>query len=382
MLSPSILITDYMEIAGIGAAYFNSGIVLLSTLLFSQFCKARLTGVLVAGILTITGFSFFGKNLLNSIPLVIGVILYTKAQNLQIANLMHVACFSTGISPAVSLIMFGLGWPQSISIPLGILVGIIVGFTITPLSTSMLNFHQGYNLYNIGFTLGIIGLGIAGLIRMFDNQILALRLVYEGDDTVIVYSLVVFLIVVFIYGYYLNNGLKGYDNILKSPGRLVSDFVLENHRGLILINMALLGLICVAFIKISNGIINGPIIGGIFTVMGFGAFGKHPKNVVPILIGVYIASFFNMYDPSSTEAVLISLFGTTIAPVAGQFGFFAGIIAGFLHKSIATNVGVIHGGMNLYNNGLAGGFVAGLLVPLFQIIQERKEKYEQRTRES
>ena len=105
--------------------------------------------------------------------------------------------------------------------------------------------------------------------------------------------------------------------------------------------------------------------------MGFSVFGKHPKNVLPIMLGVLIASIFNKYDPSGTPAILTALFSTTIAPIAGEFGIVAGLFAGFLHKAVATNVGFIHGGINLYNNGLAGGFVAAVLVPLFRNLIER-----------
>lgn len=79
----------------------------------------------------------------------------------------------------------------------------------------------------------------------------------------------------------------------------------------------------------------------------------------------------NKYEPSSTSSVLIALFSTTIAPIAGEYGVLAGIFAGFIHKAVATNVGFIHGGINLYNNGLAGGLVAGTLIPIFRNLKER-----------
>ncbi|MBE0601541.1 MAG: DUF1576 domain-containing protein, partial [Firmicutes bacterium] len=74
--------------------------------------------------------------------------------------------------------------------------------------------------------------------------------------------------------------------------------------------------------------------------------------------------------------IIAALFGTTLAPIAGRYGVFAGIIAGFLHMSLVTNVGFLHAGMNLYNNGFSGGFVAALLYPLLdtaaQLRQARK----------
>lgn len=40
------------------------------------------------------------------------------------------------------------------------------------------------------------------------------------------------------------------------------------------------------------------------------------------------------------------------------------MIAGALHIAIVMNIGVVHGGINLYNNGFSGGLVAGFLVPI------------------
>ena len=38
--------------------------------------------------------------------------------------------------------------------------------------------------------------------------------------------------------------------------------------------------------------------------------------------------------------------------------------------SLVTNVGFLHAGMNLYNNGFSGGFVAALLVPLMDTLDQ------------
>ena len=46
--------------------------------------------------------------------------------------------------------------------------------------------------------------------------------------------------------------------------------------------------------------------------------------------------------------------------------------------TVVMNVGYLHGGMNLYNNGFSGGFVAGILIPIFDVISanisRRKER--------
>lgn len=65
---------------------------------------------------------------------------------------------------------------------------------------------------------------------------------------------------------------------------------------------------------------------------------------------------------------------TTLAPIAGEFGVFAGLVAGFLHSSVALNVGIVYSGMNLYNNGFAGGLVAAFMVPVILSFRSRMSR--------
>ena len=136
--------------------------------------------------------------------------------------------------------------------------------------------------------------------------------------------------------------------------------------GATLINMALLGFLATTYILLMGGEINGPVLGGIFTVIGFGAFGKNVKNVLPILIGVMLMGRLNYQDNQSTIVLISALFGTTLAPLAGRYGNIAGIIAGAMHLTLVMNIGYLHGGVNLYNNGFAGGLVASILVPILE----------------
>ncbi|HSH37039.1 DUF1576 domain-containing protein, partial [Schnuerera sp.] len=161
-----------------------------------------------------------------------------------------------------------------------------------------------------------------------------------------------------------------YKNIFKYTGRASTDFVELIGNGVTYINMGIMGLICIIYVLVSKGTFNGPVIAGILTVVGFAAYGKHPKNVIPILIGIILASSISIWDMSSTLVIIAGLFGTTLAPVAGKFGWIAGIITGSLHLSMVMNIGVIHGGINLYNNGFAGGIVAGIVVPVIKVFKE------------
>ena len=102
---------------------------------------------------------------------------------------MHIVCFVTGLSPIASLFMFSLGFKLITGIVLGIIVGILVGLIIIPLSSSMLKFHDGYSLYNVGFSLGIIAIVLVGILRMFDKEIPSVSLIYYGND---IYTIIFF----------------------------------------------------------------------------------------------------------------------------------------------------------------------------------------------
>ena len=120
------------------------------------------------------------------------------------------------------------------------------------------------------------------------------------------------------------------------------------------------------FVLAVGGNLNGPTIGGIFTIVGFSATGKHLRNIFPIMAGVCIASTVRAWDITNPSALLALLFSTTLAPIAGEFGILCGVLAGFLHASVALNVGIVY--------GFAGGIVAMFLVPVIQSIRDRRAR--------
>jgi len=242
----------------------------------------------------------------------------------------------------------------------------------------MLKFHSDYNLYNTGFTGGIIGSFVTAVLRAFDIVIENEKILNETYDVFFkIYFLCFFiflLLLSFLFSIFDLKKLKiSLKKILESPGRLISDFILIGGLRVTIFNMGVMGCISLIFLTLIGGKINGPIIGAILTVVGFSAFGKHPKNTVQILIGVYLASTIKIYGSNIFIIALCGLFSTTLAPIAGKYGFFAGIIAGFFHLSVVMNVGILHGGVNLYNNGFAGGFVAACLIPVIYALSKEKE---------
>lgn len=360
-LSSGILVTDYIEIGGMGPTLVNAGIVALIGYLILLLNKVSFRGMAIAVIFTMMGFAFMGKNIWSILPIIVGVFIYSKATGREFVTNIYPALFGTALAPLVTEAAFGFGW----GILGGIIIGILAGIVISPLASHVLSFHEGYNLYNVGFTAGFVGLVFINVIRGygFDTESLLIW-ASEYDAYLRTFAIIIFSSMIVIGIIIGKNKIRDYYEILKHSGTLITDFVNIAGFGNTLINMGLVGLIGVIYIQLVGGNFNGPTISGLFTMAGFAAFGKHPFNIIPIMAGVWLGSFFSIYQANAPGTLLAALFGTTLAPIAGQFGPIIGILAGMVHLYIASTIGITHGGLNLYNNGFAAGFVAAFFVAI------------------
>ncbi len=374
--SPSVLISDYLRIGGFSATMFNVSTILLINIIMLNRLKMKMTGPMFAGILTIAGFSFFGKNIFNTIPIYLGIYLYARLQKLDFKSFMIVVLFSTGISPIVSFLIFGGPWGLIIGIPLGIIVGIITGFILPALSAHTTRFHKGYNLYNIGFAMGIISMFYSAILTAFRIDFMVGGPTSEAYHNELL-MLTIILSLTFIVAAFIidRNVLDKYKDLTKSTGRLVSDFIRDYGRAPTMLNVGIMGLISLFALALLNIQINGPVMGGILTVMGFGAFGKHPRNAIPVMTGAFIATLITpAYSLDEVGMAIAILFVTALSPIAGRYGFFIGIIAGFLHIIITPLAYLFQGGFDLYNNGFAAGFVAAMMIPFIEALSKDKMK--------
>ena len=124
-----------------------------------------------------------------------------------------------------------------------------------------------------------------------------------------------------------------------------------------------MGITCCAYICRIGGAVSGPVVGAILAAFGFAAFGAHVKNYLPVLLGVYLSTLVNQYQPTTPSMQLAAIFVVGLAPIAGKFGVIPGMIAGLLHSAIVTCTTEMYGGLNLYNNGFSAGWVAIVMVP-------------------
>lgn len=377
LLSTGQLFTDYIAVSGMGAAFFNVGCMMLLALVELYVYRVHVNGTVLAAFGMVAGFSFFGKNLFNSLPIMLGVWLYTKLTKQAFKNYILVSLFGTALGPAVSFVAFGASLPWWVSIPLSWLIGCVIGFCLPPLASHFLGFHQGYSLYNMGFVAGILGMMLTALFRLFLTAVPVETNLYEGPQhgvlVAFLYGVSIFLLLT--GGYLLRRQPNKLSIIYQSSGRLPTDFEAIANSASVAINVGLMGIMLTSYAVFWVPELNGPIVGSVISAMSFGAFGKHLKNTAPVLVGITIAKWLGLVDATETGFVVASLFGTTLAPISGYYGAVAGMIAGFVHVALVGRITYLHEGLNLYNNGFSGGFVAATLVPIFDAFLESAAPY-------
>ena len=373
---PDFLITDYFVVGGVGAALINAGVLTLMSIGIIYCMGMDMDGHTITSSFLMFGFSLFGKNILNIWAILAGVYLYASYHRASMRRYIYICLYGTSLSPIITQMMQMGSGPLPLRLMLTLGVGLVIGFVLPPLSTHVHYAHMGYSLYNVGFAAGIIATVIVSIKKSFGMEVES-RLIWSTG-----YSQMFALLLLLLFGCMIICGVavggkgifESYKRILQTYGISGADYLKDEGGATTVFNMGINGLFATCFILAVGGVLNGPTICGIFTVAGFASTGKHLRNIAPIMAGVYLASFTKKWSISDPSPLLALLFSTTLAPVAGEFGVLAGLAAGFLHSSVALNVGILYGGMNLYNNGFAGGIVAIFMVSVLQSVRDRRAR--------
>lgn len=361
-----LLITDYIHIAGPAAAFVNAGLVTIISILIIKLAKDPFNGFTIVEMGLMAGFSLFGKNVFNIWPIILGTWLYARYQKEPFSKYASVALLATALAPLVSYMALG---SVHASLPLGVFTGILVGFLLPSLSAYTYKIQNGMNLYNMGFACGLFAMMVVPILTAFGDKpdsvlYWSTGLNFELSLACGALCVVFILIGTFGCGDPTWAVWAGYRRLLSTTGRAPNDYLRMFGAGPVMVNIGINGLIGIAYVLLVGGDLNGPTLGGIFTIMGFSAFGKHARNITPIMLGVVIGGVFMHFDINQSSVQLALLFGTTLAPISGYFGWPFGIVAGFLHSSVVLHAGTPVEGINLYNNGFSGGLLAIVLYPI------------------
>ena len=374
LLSPDILVVDYIAVGGLGAALVNVGLVGLLSISVFLAAKREPNGLTMGTLGLTTGFAFFGKNPFNMLPIIFGAYLYSVNCKKPFKEAVFPALLGTCLAPTVSTLATLYLLPVAPAIIIGVLIGVGIGFLMPPLAAAMVKTHEGTNLYNVGFTAGLIGLCLYALFLLLGLDFPLLAIWSSGNNLELGLCLAILSLYLIICGVLGSRQRLSLRKIVFIDAN-DNDFFLA-HFEQAYINMGILGLTCLLIMIVVGGEFSGPVLGSIVSVVGFGAYGKSLPSSLPIIAGCLIASLASMATlgtPFNSRGFLVAtFFSTCLSPLAKRFGVRWGLLAGFLHLTLAANVATFHGGMNLYNNGFAGGLTAMMLLPIMKFLKSNE----------
>lgn len=138
--------SDYVRMFGAAPVLINTGVNGLIGMIFILSVGGDLNGPTIGGILTIMGFSSFGKHAGNIIPVMAGVFLGGLIMHWSLSDsAVQLAClFCTTLAPISGY----FGWPYGVLA--GFLHSSVVLYTGSPVA--------GMNLYNNGFSGGLVAI--------------------------------------------------------------------------------------------------------------------------------------------------------------------------------------------------------------------------------
>ena len=361
------------ELGSISGAMLNGFLVgaVCCALMFLPGAKVN-GGTVLAYFLTL-GFFSFGINALNMLPLMLGVAVYSFIRRQPLGSNLNHFMFATAVSPLISQLLFY--YPVANETPaltltgvaLALAVGIVFGCAMPAVCAHAQSFHKGYNLYNAGPAAGFLCFLIyAVLYRTLGVEAPAIVAVLGDGDRAFVnaFCIAVFALTL-VCGIAINGGVRGYGQLLLETGYR-TDFTAKYPVGIDLMNMGIYGLFIVLYYNVIGARATGPTMGVVFCMVSCCCSGATPLNVLPIMIGYGIASLFGSAAINAQAIVVGLCFASGLAPISGEYGVVAGIVAGALHYCLVTSVPAIHGGFNLYNGGFTAGIVCFVLVPVLE----------------
>jgi hypothetical protein len=226
IVSPDTLISDYMGVGNIGSAFVNAGLLNLIVLFFFYRLKLPIYGVSIACLFTVTGVGLFGKNLFNVWLIVIGVFLYAKYQQEPFSKYAYKAFYGTALAPMATEILFSTNSPLWLKIFLAVFISLLVGFILSPVADNVFRIHQGFSLYNIGFTAGMIGVILVALLASYGIIPIPQMIWTQNNPNIFIGYLILMFISMILVAFFLDKkSWQGFKQILTYSGKVPTDFV-------------------------------------------------------------------------------------------------------------------------------------------------------------
>ena len=340
--APDILVTDYVYVGGLGSAILNSALTSLLSLGMLKLFKHDPKSATISNLWLITGFAFFGKNPLNVLPIFFGGWLFAKFMR-QKFNVNILTCLvAASLSPAVTQKIFVGADNDILNIGFAVCMGILIGFIFDPLAKNILKVHDGFNLYNGGFTAGLLAIIITSVFSSYN-------IAYEMNDQwssghnlpISIFLIILSLLLIFI-GLYVHRDIRGAFKIAFSLQKHHNDYY-PHYGPVCYVNMGLLGIFCTVIANVLGIEITGLALGAILSVMGFGANGKQIYSASALMAGVALATLISPLSLHNPGVVVAFFFVPCLSPIPAKFGWHWGVIAGLIHVHLALSLAVPSG---------------------------------------
>ena len=270
-------------------------------------------------------------------------------------------------------------------------MGLIIGFFLPAGLAHAPNIHKGFDHYSaavpIGFTAFFLRTVLYNVVLGWKIGDLGSLSTLAAPETASWTIINIFCGVVFglciVFALLMGCKPKDYWQFLKDPGHGVS-FTTKYGNAPFLMNVGIFGLFILLYFNLTGGPATGMTLGIIFCMLATCNSGSHPGNVWPIMAGYVLTSTLfgwlfqgegNFALTVGNQSIMIGLcYANGMSPIAGKYGFGAGILAGALHYLLVTAVPDLHGGFCLYNGGFTAALVCLLFVPQLEKFCKTKEE--------
>ena len=381
---------------GFAGTFLNVAVVCAACAAIYSLPGSKPDGLSVLAFFLTAGFCFWGTTALNIWFTFAAVLVYCLVKKQKPAAQGNLFLFSTGLAPLITELLFR--WPGEewhgftvLGCAMAFAVSLVIAFLLAPGLEHSPKLHTGYDIYSAAVPMGFIAFLLrAVLYKVLGGTLMDSVGVGLGDSFWTISN--VFCFVVFglalVLGLLLGGSFKRYWSLLRDSGYGV-DFSAKYGVGTALMNLGIYGLFIVLYYNLIGANWNAATLGCVFCMVCCCFKGSHPGNVWPIMVGYVAASFaakglcallgteFTL--AINAQAIVIGLcFANGLAPIAGRYGWLAGILAAMGHFALVTCVPLMHGAFLLYNGGFTAAIVCFLFVPVLEkFARTREEKIAQ-----
>lgn len=338
------------------------------------------------------GFAFWGITVLNIWFCFAGTLIICAIRRVDPRPQGNLLLFSTGLAPLITDLL--LRYPGS-DVRGATVFGAVLALAVCCFIALILpaglahspKMHKGYDLYSAAVPVGLAAFFLRAVLYKVLGGTLADGIgvgAGEGNWTVTnVFCIVVFVLAIML-GLILGGSFKRYWALMQDSG-FGADYGAKYGAGTAIMNFGIYGLFIVLYYNLIGANWNAATIGCVFCMVCCCFKGSQPRNVLPIMLGYVLASFAakglcaalgtQFAFPINAQAIVIGLcFANGLSPVAGKYGWLAGILFGVLHYALVTSVPLTHGGFLLYNGGFTAALICFLFIPVMEMFFKTKDE--------